>query len=286
MDVRPARALWIGETEGREHALASAWARETLAAHGTGLDHFRDPLAATAAWHAEQQTPRVAFLAAATPATWALSDAVALSRAWPLMPIVSVAMSLVEGRRRSGPALPGIDEVAWFELPGRLESWLTHWDAGRTGTLGVPASVRRDERLLALAESTFWKVSGRTPIAVTAATPLDAAGIASLVTTAGGTVASTAVGRPPLDEPAAMLIWEVPRLSADHLAWLRLLSANRPALRTLMVESFPRGDSVQAALEAGAAAVLGRPLSLEALAGRLRRLISGLDGLGEPSADR
>lgn len=286
MDVRTDRALWIGVAGAAEHTLASAWARETLAAHGSRLEQFPDPQAATASWRPEQRTPRLAFLAAATPATWTISDAVALSRVWPLMPIVSVATSLVEGRRRSGPPLPGIDEVSWFELPGRLESWLTQWDAGHAGTLGVPVTARRDERLLALADNGVWRLSGRWPIAVTAVTPLDAAGIASLITAAGGMVVSSAVGRPPLDESAAILIWEVPRLSADHLAWLRLLSANRPALRTVMVESFPRGDSVQAALDAGAAAVLGRPLSLEAVAGRLRLLGTGLDGLGEPSSDR
>lgn len=286
MEEQPDRALWIGAAEATELGLAKAWAGETLAGHGGDLVEFIDPSAAVAAHRFDERTPRVALLAAATPTRWTMDDAVALSLAWPLMPIVSVATSLVDGRRRSGPALPGIEEVAWFDLPGRLESWLGHWDAGRVGTLGLPTTMRRDERLVALADGVAASLSGRWPVAVVAATPLDAAGIAALVTAAGGAVASTSAGRPPLDESAAILIWEVPRLSADHLSWLRLLSANRPRLRPVIVESFPRGESVQAALHAGAAAVLGRPLSLEALAGRLRRLEAALDGLGEPPRGR
>jgi len=39
-----------------------------------------------------------------------------------------------------------------------------------------------------------------------------------------------------------------------------------------VAQSFPRGDAVEAALRAGAGAVLGRPIVLEALEGTLRRL--------------
>jgi hypothetical protein len=286
MEEQPDRALWIGAAEATELGLAKAWAGEMLAAHGSHLVDFLDPAEAVAARRAGEPTPRVALLAATTPTRWTIDDAVALSLAWPLMPIVSVATSLVDGRRRSGPVLPGIEEVAWFDLPGRLESWLAHWDAGRVGTLALPTTMRRDERLLPLADGVSGSLSGRCPIAVVAATPLDAGGIAALVTAAGGAVAGTSAGRPPLDGAAAILVWEVPRVSADHLSWLRLLSANRSRLRTVIVESFPRGETVQAALDAGAAAVLGRPLSLEALAGRLRRLEAALDGLGEPSQGR
>jgi hypothetical protein len=51
-----------------------------------------------------------------------------------------------------------------------------------------------------------------------------------------------------------------------------MLSANRPGLRIVLLESFPRGDSTQAAIRAGADAVLGRPVQLDALEGTLLRL--------------
>ena len=61
-------------------------------------------------------------------------------------------------------------------------------------------------------------------------------------------------------------------IGPDDLAWLRMLTANGPHTRVVLLESFPRGDAAEAALRAGAGAVLGRPLGLEALEGTLRRL--------------
>jgi len=278
-----ARAVWIGDDTILELALARAGVEEVLHARGECLEAFRDPRSAVATsadpGGDAAATPRLALLATDQPARWTLADAVRLSLAWPLMPIVSVAASLVDGRRRSGPALPGVEEVAWHELPGRLDRWLAAWDRGVPGVIGLPATTRRDERLLAM-EAVDSHVSA-TPVSVVAATPIDADGIADMVEAAGGSVAAKACGKPRLDAPAAVLIWDAGRLSPEGLAWLRLLSANRPALQTIMLESFPRGDSVQAALDAGAAAVLGRPLSLEALGGTLSRLHRARMALGK-----
>ncbi len=194
------------------------------------------------------------------------------------MPIVSVASSLVEGRRRSGPPLAGIEEVPWYDLPGRVETWFTGWDSGRAGTLATPAAIRRDERLLGITAACPGKPL---TVSVVASTPMDADGLAALVPFAGGLVGTTRCGRPPLDEPADVLVWDVGSLTADALGWLGILAANRLQVSIILVESFPRGDSVRAALEAGAKAVLGKPLSVEALMGTLHRLKPVADGLGE-----
>jgi hypothetical protein len=272
--------LWIGGVATDELALARDWAAETLAAHGARLDAVASPAAVTA----DGGTPCIALLASDTPARWTTADAVMLSRVWPLMPIVSVAASLVEGRRRSGPHVAGIEEVAWHDLPGRLECWLSGWEAGGAGTLGVPATTRRDERVLAVARQAVGVPT--TPVAIVATTPTDTEGLADLVAAAGGSVAATGCGRPSLDTAAPLLVWEVGRLAAEHMQWLRLLAANRPQLATVLVAPFLRGDSARAAIDAGAAAVLGRPLSVEALAGTLRRVARPRDGLGGPPVGR
>jgi CheY-like chemotaxis protein len=272
--------LWIGHDHDDELALARGWIEPVLTRWQTPLTAYATPGMAAAAAASDPITPRLAILATDRPSRWTLDDAVSLSRAWPLMPIVSVAASLVDGRRRSGPALPGIEDVAWYDLPGRLETWLGSWSAGRAGTLTTPTATRRDERLLGIMAAT-----PREPltVSVVAATPMDADGIAALVPVAGGVVTTTQWGRPRLDEAAAVLVWDVGSLTVDTLGWLGILAANRPHLQIIVVESFPRGDSVRAALEAGAAAVLGKPLSIEALMGMFRRLQPAPDGLG---ADR
>ena len=86
---------------------------------------------------------------------------------------------------------------------------------------------------------------------------------------AGYTVARRSIGRPPLDEPADVLVWDVERCTDEQLSWLGMLTANRPALTVVLVVSFPRREVVDAAKAAGAAAVLGRPLAVESLAGAL-----------------
>jgi hypothetical protein len=115
---------------------------------------------------------------------------------------------------------------------------------------------------------------------------------ADLLALAGRRVAGTTSGRPPLDPPAPLVVWDAVAIGPDDLAWLRMVAANRPGVGIVLLESFPRGDSNQAALRAGAGAVLGRPLTLEALEGTLRRLerldreTRGLTGLGAAAPRR
>ncbi|MFM8706277.1 MAG: hypothetical protein ACKOHG_20930, partial [Planctomycetia bacterium] len=143
--LRP-RVVWIGSAEGLELGMA----RAGVAAHAdvTHADTPQQAAAIAAAAAGADSTPVFAVLAADRPGRFTMADALLLSRAWPLMPIVSVASSLVDGRRRSGPALPGIEEVPWHDLPSRSAWWLAAIVAGRPTSLGLPATSRREERLL------------------------------------------------------------------------------------------------------------------------------------------
>ncbi len=290
IDARPIQSprrdvLWIGSVDGLELAMA----RSGLAALADVTDAETPQAAVLAAVaKAPQATPTLAVLAADRPARFTATDALLLSRTWPLMPIVSVASSLVDGRRRSGPPLPGIDEVPWHDLPGRCGWWLAAFEAGLPTSLGLPATSRREERLLESIgglRSSGEETAGRSPalaalapaeVSVAAARADDLEGLCDLLTIAGHRVVNRHLGRPRLDESAGTLVWDVADLAAGDLAsgdlaWLQLLAANRPGLFIVLLDSFPRGDTVAAAQRAGAAAVLGRPVCLEALAGTLLR---------------
>jgi hypothetical protein len=258
------RIAWLGDSEGEELALARAWAGE-LADVVDGED------AAESAGSA----PTLAVLASARPGRWTLPEAVAVTRRWPLAALVSVGTSLAEGRRRSGPSLPGVEDVAWNDLPGRLAWWLAELAAGRPGTLGMPTTARREEKLLESAARVRAGIRAAVPafpVSIAAASKVDLDGVADLVAATGLPIAHRTRGRPPLDETADILLWDVGVLGTLELAWLRMLSANRPQLGIVILESFPRGHTARAALRAGAAAVLGRPVGIEALAGTLLRL--------------
>ena len=106
-------------------------------------------------------------------------------------------------------------------------------------------------------------------VSVAASHSDDLEGLCDLLTLSGHTVVNRQIGRPSLDESAAALVWDVRDLVARDIEWLRLLAANQPRLFIVILDSFPRGDTTLAAVRAGAAAILGRPVSLEALAGTL-----------------
>ena len=223
------------------------------------------------------QTPQLGVLATNSTAQWSIECIAQLTRAWPLMPVVLVTSTLVEGRRRSGPALPGIEDVPWCDLPGRLHTWLSTWQMGRTGTLAAPMASRRDERLLGITANTN---DTQKTVSVVASTPMDAEGIASLIPLAGGVLTTTSYHRPSLEESSSVLIWDVGTPTSDDMSWLAMLSANRPHLKIIMIESFPRADTVRAALDAGATAVITKPLSHEALMGIFSQIDVDTDGIG------
>jgi CheY-like chemotaxis protein len=261
--------LWVGGGSDAELDLAKSWARQM-----TRLVEAADVASACATVpEFTDSSPAAVLLASPTPFAWSVRDCIAIARRWPLAPIVSVSTSLLDGRRRSGPQLPGIEEVSWNELPGRLAWWLHDRSRGRPGGLGMPATARREERLLEAA-ARVAEFASRPGCSVTAAASraIDLEGLTDLLAAAGRPPVRRICGRPAVDEPADIVVWDVGSASADDLTWLRMAAANRPGLAVILLESFPRGEWAAAALAAGATAVLARPASLESLTGLFVRL--------------
>lgn len=261
--------LWIGCADGGELGLA----REAVAAQVHVVDAV-SPQAATASPDADSRsTPLFIVLASDRPGRCPPGDAVSLSQHWPLAPVVSVATSLSDGVRRSGPQLPGVEEVAWHHLGGRCGWWLAGLEERRPAGLGLPTTARREERLLeSLSPLSRPAGAGRLPgldVSIAAPRDEDLEPLADLLAAAGCRVNTRTVGRPSLDAAARTVIWDVGRLVPGDLEWLRLMAANRPGLAVVLLDSFPRGDTVEIALRAGAAAVLGRPVPLDVLAGTI-----------------
>lgn len=268
------RVLWVGEADGDE--LAIAWesivrlADCTVIRAGTVPDGVARPSLVAD----DSPPPHCILLVADRPGRWSAEQTLALWRRWPLAPIFAIATSLGDGRRRSGPPLPGIEELAWHDAPGRLACWFADLDAGLPGSLGLASTVRREDRFL---EAPAFQPRPRprgplAPVTVAARTALELDGLADLLAAVGHPVEARCIGRPDLAPPNRLVVWDACRLDAADLEWLRLLVANRPGVSVVILESFPRGDTCRATLQAGAAAVLGRPLSLEALTGTLRGL--------------
>jgi len=283
------RLLWIGRADDLE--LGMTLGDLSRFAEVTCAEDSRAAVAALA--RSSAPSPHLSVLASDRPGRHSAADALLLSRTWPLMPIVSVASSLVDGRRRSGPSLPGVEEVPWHDLPGRCRWWMAAFDAGLPTILGLPATARREERLLeglggigrrtavsSVSPLAAWRTAA---VAVAAPRADGLEGLCDLLALAGHRVVSRQVGRPRLDETAATLVWDACDLAGRHdIEWLRMLAANRPGLFVVILQSFPRGDAALAARRAGAAAVLGRPVSLEALAGTLLAPLAAAPAVASP----
>lgn len=227
------------------------------------------------------RSPALILVASPAASAWRLDDVVAVSRRWPLAPVVSVSATLVEGRRRSGPALPGVEEVSWTELPGRLAWWLLDRSLGVPGTLGVPATSRRDERILEATRrvaQTRPRMASRVEVAATR--PIDLEGAVDLVTAAGHLVVGRRVGRPPIDHQAEIVVWDTGDLGPTQITWIGLLAANRPNTPLVAFDSFPRAETTSAAIRAGAAAVLSRPAALDVVAGVLMQVTAPARRIG------
>lgn len=268
------RLLWAGGAAGPELSLARD-AVATLA--GAALETIDGPAADEPT--AASDPPLCILLAHDRTTAWTPARVLSLSRRWPLARVVSVAGSLGDGRRRSGPLLPGVEEIAWHDIAGRLAAWFSDLDAGAPGSLGLPPTARREDRLLDAPSFAAPRLrrAGRGPVAVVGRDEVALEGLAGLVATLGHAVSGQVAARPAIDGAAGIVLWDAVRLLPDDIEWLRLLVANRPGSAVVILDSFPRGDVAAAAREAGAAAILARPVALEPLAGTLERLVRRRD---------
>jgi CheY-like chemotaxis protein len=275
---RTRRVAWIGDTAAAE----LAWARAAVIglANVRDLPRSVDGSTAGRAGDVDLGSPVVVVLASDWPGRFGMTAVVEIARRWPLAVIVSVATCLAEGRRRSGPPLPGIEEVPWNDLPARMAWWFAELDAGRPGPLGLPGTGRREDRFDVVARSTRrWRdaagdIAGtpaphRPQVVVAADCPENLDGTAAAVAAAGGEVIASVRGLPPIDMRADAMILEHDHLGDEQCAWLRRLAERQPHCRPILLDSFPRHETVTAAIACGAVAVLTRPVSLEALAGGL-----------------
>lgn len=275
----PRRVLWVGEIDDLELTIAReslvrltgcVVIRATVPVVGSRSSHRGADLLGTSA-------PDCILVAIDRPGRWSSEQVLGLSLAFPLTPIFAIATSLGDGRRRSGPPLPGVEELAWHDAGGRLARWFADLDAGLPRSLGLPPTVRREERFH---EAPAFQPQSRpvgplAPVTVAARSPLDLDGLVDLLAAAGHPIGERTLLRPQLSPPDRLVVWDAGRFDGKDLEWLRLLVANRPGVAVVILDSFPRGDVARGALRAGASAILGRPVGLEVLAGTLRGLCQG-----------
>jgi hypothetical protein len=278
-------AVWIGEPTSDEAGLACEWLAERICV--TQVSGFR----AAAELQLTGDPMVVVF-----PLPWSgaveARDLPALARRWPLSPLVAVCMSVVDGRRRSGPALPGVLDVPWHDLPARVEQWLRHRDAGMPTSLGLPRTIRREERLLAARSDHGCRpatVRDRRPLtaALAAASRSDLDSLADLAIAAGCRVSSRRTGRPSPGDAGDVVLWDLPDHRAEPLSWIARMADSREARPLILFDSFPRGSMARALKAAGRGHLLARPAEADVLADTIDWCLrAASDALGRPPGHR
>ena len=198
-------------------------------------------------------------------------DVFRLIQRWPLSRIISVSSCLSDGRRRSGPVLKGVLEVPWHDFPARMKVWLQRIDSGATSSLTHPMTSRRDERWFAEAvkDQPFSEIPDPPTVTAAASSRTMVEAVGELVAAAGGRLEQCVVGKPVIQDTAEVIIWDLQDSLDSQLEWIRLLRSQRSHRTIALLCSFPRGDTAEAAMDAGATAILGRPTDCEAIRGVL-----------------
>jgi DNA-binding NarL/FixJ family response regulator len=155
-----------------------------------------------------------------------------------------------------------------------MKVWLQRIESGAPSSLSRAPTLRREERWLAEAieQQTFCDTvdqRAQVTVAVSAASKTMTEAVGELVTAAGGILVNCVIGKPAIEDTTDVILWDLYDSPESQIEWIRLLASHKPNRLIALLCSFPRGDSAQAAMEAGAIAVLGRPTDCEAIRGVL-----------------
>jgi len=216
------------------------------------------------------RSPELMVICQSHPGTVSRRVVESLRRTAPLASVVALAGSWCEGETRTGRPLPGVDRLYWHQFPAWWHRQMALRAAGRCPEWARSGATRISEPGRPRPRPTV--VSIRTSIRESAEA------LSDLLNRTGFTTAWHREGSPQLTlRGAGAGIWVGGQLSdreaADLHAFCRMFPGARGSVIALL--DFPRRDSVDRAMEAGAAAVLGMPWrnvdlieSLSAIAGR------------------
>jgi hypothetical protein len=231
---------------------------------------------------APELIPDLIVLAASRPGMVHAQDVERMQRRLPLAGIVSLLGSWCEGEARTGRPVKGVLRSYWYDFPNWWRRQLALCAAGRCPDWAQPATgdwhglsvdaIDRGRNLgggLIVLQTTCWETG-------------DA--LSDLLRAAGYATAWNSVGA--LGQQvrgAAAGVWEGRQLDEPEIVQLsgfcrRLAKDNAPVIA---LADFPRRDRCEAANQAGAAAVIGKPwlnadllLTLERLTQREDRNLS------------
>lgn len=218
-------------------------------------------LAQAANWLiAEQPAVDLMVVAQARPGQFTVAEIEALRRAAPLAPLLALVGSWCEGEPRSGSPLPAVVRIYWHQWTSRFPREIRRLGRGELSTWNQPLTATPEERLLWSSGAADEGLAG--VVALLSDSPEMAEWLSAACYQAG--MATIVFHDLPGShvEGADVVLWDAGLarpLLADRFARLAAAFFNLPIIVLL---DFPRSSDVQQLMDAGAAAVMAKPVLL------------------------
>jgi CheY-like chemotaxis protein len=254
--------LVVGDLERAEFSEAVQWLNQN--AEATVVAKIED---AAGRLTESRRLPALILLAQSRPGQFAAHQIEQLRRLAPLSPVAAILGSWCEGETRSGKPCAGVSRANWHQWFPRAAADLERIRESRCPTWGQPLTASEHERWLALSVATLPGRAGL--VAIHAVERESAEALADVCQCAG----YATVWIRPTDSVrlsgAAAVLWDSNDLTEANIGGLRQVIARFQPSPVIAVLNFPRPDDYQRAIQAGAAAVISKPYSIEDILWRL-----------------
>jgi hypothetical protein len=223
---------------------------------------------------ARDSEPDLCVVLAARPGEFAPETIESLRHWAPLARVVGLLGSWCEGESRTGRPWTAVPRVYWHRWQAWFERELAAWENCECGTLSLPLTATEEERLLH--GGALSGERGDIAVAVSVAIHSASREMAGMLVEACAALGYDArrydVGDTSANEQPAIGIYDAATCEAGMIEELRELAAGSPSTYWLVLANFPRPDDERWLREAGATAVLSKPLVIDELCFALTRL--------------
>jgi len=232
-----------------------------------------DAATAAAVIETDEVAPDVIVVAQAYPGQFSAEAIDHLRRLAPLSPVIGLLGSWCEGEMRTGEPWPGTLRVYWHQWASPTEQELRRLSRGECSSWGLPATATEEEHLLASVAQTPYQPSRQGSILVRSQQFDMQDWLAAACRMRGYRTEWLRAGRSIAAEDATAVIFDASDEIEAELEDLRRLARAVPGVPLIAVLGFPRMEDRGRALEAGAAAVLSKPLLVNDLFWQIDELL-------------
>jgi hypothetical protein len=207
--------------------------------------------------------PDLIVLAQAHPGQFSTESVTRVQSLAPLARFVALLGSWCEGEVRSGAPWPGVERVYWHQWRGRMELELLHMADRNAAVWALPPTATDEERLLAREVPALGSPGG----SIVIATPqYDVYGwLADACRRRGCATCWIRPGDSAWVEGAAATLFDHNPFGETEAGELERIATLTQGAPTIALIDFPRVDDHRRAMQAGAAAVLSKPLLISDL---------------------